>query len=105
MKAKVAAKSAGQSFACTDLKLVLPVFFFWLFNLIIAPAYSQTSPLSFATIPAAEHDFIAPGRGAEQWHNANGAIAYPSDEDPQQSLDVYYRFTWNRLEGADAGQL
>ena len=44
-----------------------------------------------------------PGRGAEQWHNAAGSIAYPTADNSQQSLDVYNRFTWNRLEGATAG--
>ena len=66
-------------------------------------AFSQTSPLTFTPIPYDNPDIISPGRGAEQWHNSNGAIAYPTADNSQQSLDVYYRFTWNRFEGPTAG--
>ncbi len=64
--------------------------------------FSQT-PLSFTKIPYSDPDIISPGRGAEQWHNGSEAIDNPTEGSPQQSLDVYYRFTWNRLEGATQG--
>lgn len=69
--------------------------------------YSQPSPekhsLSFQVIPYGEADIIAPGRGAEQWHNGSEAVNNPTPESLQQALDVYYRFTWNRLEGPKQG--
>src|SRR5687768_13027619 len=65
--------------------------------------YSQPSAtndsLSFQLIPYEEADIIAPGRGAEQWHNGSESINNPTADTLLQSLDVYYRFTWNRLEG------
>lgn len=67
--------------------------------------YSQSNTtknsLSFQLIPYEEADIIAPGRGAEQWHNGSEAINNPTQDSLQQSLDVYYRFTWNRLEGPE----
>jgi hypothetical protein len=64
---------------------------------------AQTSALSFTPVPYHEPDIIAPGRGAEQWHNAAEAIENPSADIVHSSMDVYYRFTWNRLEGAEQG--
>lgn len=66
-------------------------------------SFSQTTPLSFTTIPYADPDIISPGRGAEQWHDGNGSIAYPLSDQSIPSMDAYYRFTWNRLEGAARG--
>ncbi len=55
--------------------------------------------LSFTAIPTSEPDLVAPGRGAENWHDQQ-TVAVPSEADPQQPLDVYQRswFTWARLE-------
>jgi len=66
----------------------------------ITPAFSQTTPLTFTQIAYDDPDIISPGRGAEQWHSTTGSIANPVAGNGQQSLDVYYRFTWNRLEGS-----
>ena len=65
--------------------------------------YSQTTPLSFTPIPFSDPDIIAPGRGAEQWDNGSQSINYPLEDSSQSSFDVYYRFTWNRLEGPTQG--
>ena len=79
--------------------------FFLLVLSFIKPfnSFSQTTPLSFTTIPYADPDIISPGRGAEQWHDGNGSISYPLADQSIQSLDAYYRFTWNKLEGATQG--
>lgn len=65
--------------------------------------YSQSNTikdsLSFQLIPYEEPDIIGPGRGAEQWHNGSEAVNNPTRDSLRQSQDVYYRFTWNRLEG------
>lgn len=74
--------------------LVLLTFFFGAFS-----GNAQTSSLQFAPIPTSEADIIAPGRGAEQWHNGSVGISNPTDASNISSLDVYYRFTWNMLEG------
>lgn len=103
MKAKVSEKRSGPYITRYDTTIILTAVFFLLIHFIITPVYSQSSPLHFTVIPATAPDIVAPGRGAEQWHNENGAINYPSEEDRQLSLDVYYRFTWNRLEGATQG--
>src|SRR4030095_12983241 len=77
--------------------------FFLMLALFVAPAFSQTTPLTFTPIPYANPDIISPGRGAAQWHNAERSIAYPTADSAQQSLDVYNRFTWNSFEGAAQG--
>ena len=70
---------------------------FFLFDIGICK--SQSTELTFSPIPFSEPDIVSPGRGAEQWHNASLAIPNPSENFIQAALDVYYRFTWNRLEG------
>ena len=101
MKAKLSVKGSAIPFSGSD-RLCCTVCLFFLMLVFIKPAISQTTPLTFTAIPYDNPDLISPGRGAEQWHNTNGAIAHPANN-PQQSLDVYYRFTWNRFEGATAG--
>lgn len=76
-------------------------------SLISGCTYSQsaTGPdeLSFELIPYDAPDIIAPGRGAEQWHNGSEAISYPTADTALPSMDVYYRFTWNMLEDSTEG--
>lgn len=49
-------------------------------------------------------EIIAPGRGAEQWHNSTERIPNPTESDVvENSKDVYYRFEWARMEGATLG--
>jgi hypothetical protein len=63
--------------------------------------FSQTTPVSFTTIPYSDPDIIAPGRGAEQWHNSTDRVSNPSLANPQateNSLDVYYRMQWTFFE-------
>lgn len=85
--------------ACSS---VLPAFYKQLFFIpalfIFFFATAQTS-LEFQPIPFTDPDLRSPGRGAEQWHNSQGSINYPTENEVQTPLDVYYRFTWNRLEG------
>lgn len=66
------------------------------------PGTVKNYPLSFTPIPFASPDVNAPGRGAEQWHDRTD-VRIPTEAAPVQPLDVYYRFTWNRLEGSTAG--
>lgn len=57
-------------------------------------------------IPFSSTDIIRPGVGAEQWHNGSARIPNPTESQPvsqENSLDVYYRFQWARLEGANQG--
>jgi hypothetical protein len=58
--------------------------------------FSQT-PLSFTKIPYSDPDLNAPGRGAEQWHNAN-EVNIPVEGTNTPRLDVYFRFQWQELE-------
>src|SRR5688572_14029677 len=103
MKAKLSVKGIIiPSTGCQPFWNAVCLFFLLLITIAEA-AFSQTSPLSFTPIPYSNPDIISPGRGAEQWHNSNGAIAYPSEDNQQQLLDVYYRFPWNRFEGPTAG--
>jgi hypothetical protein len=103
MKAGICAKRSVHLFARTQVQWGSSAFYLSLLLFICSAGYSQTTPLTFTSIPYSDPDFIAPGRGAQQWHNANGAIAYPAENAAQPSMDVYYRFTWNRLEGSEQG--
>ena len=83
-----------------SLCIPLAVAFLFLSNL----AFSQgTANFSFNAIPYSDPDFIAPGRGAEQWHNGTARINYPTESNNLESPDLYYRFEWARLEGATQG--
>jgi hypothetical protein len=103
MKAKLSVKGSVNPFTPSDRLCNAVYLFFLLLAIFPRPAFSQTTPLTFTPIPYDNPDIISPGRGAEQWHNAEGSIAYPAADNPQQSLDIYYRFTWNRFEGPVAG--
>ncbi len=103
MKIEFHTKGLQHAFVCTQNNLLkISVLFLLLFN-IAAIAHSQTSAFTLTPIPSADPDIIAPGRGAEQWNNGSQAINYPTQDLVQPSLDVYHRFTWNRLEGAAQG--
>ena len=56
--------------------------------------------LTFEPIPFEDEDIIAPGRGAEQWHDQN-RVKLPSDTSTTKRLDKYYRFSWKDLETGD----
>ena len=84
----------------SNLLVRLTVVFLILSNV----AFSQSSAnFSFNVIPYSDPDFIAPGRGAEQWHNGSARINYPTESSNLESPDLYYRFEWARLEGATQG--
>src|SRR5688572_25076394 len=80
-------------------------YYFLLLASLAGPAsiFSQTAPLTFTPIPYGAPDIIAPGRGAEQWNNGDEKINNPTIDTNLQSLDVYYRFPWTKLEGPTAG--
>jgi hypothetical protein len=91
-------KGCGNVIATTrviNVCALLVAFFFF----DIGICKGQSTELEFSSIPFSEPDIVAPGRGAEQWHNASLAIPNPAENLIQTPLDVYYRFTWNRLEG------
>ena len=77
--------------------------FFFLFITLVATGctHSQSSTtnvsLSFKLIPYDEADIIAPGRGAEQWHDQN-RINIPVDTANTARLDKYFRFSWKDIE-------
>lgn len=83
--------------------------FLFLFIVLVTNGCTYSQPpkgpndISFEMIPYDEPDIIAPGRGAEQWHNGSEAVNYPGAGAVQRSMDVYYRFTWNVLEDSTAG--
>ena len=103
MKATLPVKGRAIPFASNDRCCTAVCIFFLILALFTKPVFSQTTPLNFTAVPYDVADIISPGRGAEQWHSTTGSIAHPSADDRQQSLDVYYRFTWNRFEGPVAG--
>jgi hypothetical protein len=57
----------------------------------------QNFPISFEQIPFDEDDLVAPGRGAEQWHDQN-SVKIPNDSTSSPRPDKYYRFSWKDLE-------
>ena len=59
-------------------------------------------PLSFTSIPVADPDLNAPGRGVEQWHDRND-VNVPTEGVNTQRLDVYHRFVWTKIEGPTLG--
>ncbi len=48
-------------------------------------------------IPFSSSDLNRPGAGAEQWHDQN-TVNIPTEGTNTQRLDVYWRFTWARIE-------
>lgn len=103
MKLKFFAKELKHSFVRIHEIVLGLCFTFFLVLLGSATVFSQTTALSFNQLSYDDLDYVAPGRGAEQWHNASQAIGYPSRDQSHPSMDVYYRFTWNRLEGPGQG--
>jgi Domain of unknown function (DUF4082)/Domain of unknown function (DUF4832)/Secretion system C-terminal sorting domain len=71
-----------------------------LISLACFVSFSQTSPISFTSIPFSDADFIyTPGRGAEKWHNSNEAnIPFAGVSHPRN--DAYRRFQWTQFEDA-----
>ena len=65
-------------------------------------AFPQTTPLTFTSIPIANPDLNAPGRGVEQWHDRND-VNVPVEGTNTPRLDYYYRFVWTRIEGPTMG--
>ena len=103
MKARLAVKEFSIPFTGKYSFGTSSVLFLLLLLAHVKTATAQTSPLNFNPIPFNNPDIVSPGRGAEEWHDTRGSIAYPAADNRQQSLDLYYRFTWNRFEGPVAG--
>lgn len=57
------------------------------------------SQIAFTKIPYTSPDLNRPLSGAEQWHSQN-TVNIPSEGTNTQRLDVYWRFTWARIEKA-----
>lgn len=68
----------------------------------VDPQPGTTRRFTGSIIPYSDVDLVAPGRGAEQWHDRTD-VRVPSETAPAVPLDVYYRTTWNRFEGATEG--
>lgn len=79
------------------IALILSIF------LLTASKPFVTYPFSFTEIPYSDPDIISPGRGFEKWHNGSEGISNPTWEMNIESMDSYYRFVWNKLEGATLG--
>lgn len=56
----------------------------------------------FNQIPFSNPDLVAPGRGAEQWHDRTD-VNIPLEGAAITPNDVYYRRAWNDFEGATEG--
>jgi Domain of unknown function (DUF4832)/Secretion system C-terminal sorting domain/PKD domain len=65
------------------------------FLIFSSNSFSQTA-LTFNTIPFSDPDFVAPGRGAEQWHDRND-VNIPVEGTNTRGIDVYYRFVATRI--------
>ena len=102
MKIRSVTKRSQDLFAYVPVKHLAGIFFLLLLCMVNR-INAQTTPFNFTPIPFSDPDIISPGRGSEQWNDGSQAISYPSQDYSQQSLDVYYRFTWNMLEGAQQG--
>lgn len=66
---------------------------------VIVPTCEGTDdvqPVSVEAMPESE-DFLAPGRGVEQWHD-QFHVDVPNEGDHGPAYDVYQRFTWSQLE-------
>lgn len=61
-----------------------------------------TYNINLSQIPFSDPDLVAPGRGAEQWHDRTD-VNIPQEGAPQQPADRYHRFVWTRLEGSTQG--
>lgn len=82
------------------MKLFYPVrrllaLFALCFSIFSQNSYSQTS-LSFTAIPFSDPDLVAPGRGAEQWHDRTD-VNIPVEGTSTRPMDVYYRFVATRI--------
>ena len=66
------------------------------------PPSTGGTAVTFTEIPFTNTDLINPGRGVEQWHNAN-EVNVPTEGVNTQRLDMYYRFSWVQFEGATQG--
>lgn len=81
----------------------IPLFSFLAFTLIIAPDCKNVKStisnfsISFLPIPYEDDDLVAPGRGAEQWHDQN-SVRIPNDSTTAKRPDKYYRFSWKDIE-------
>ncbi len=101
---KICKLAKGRERTCAPAVILFPLVVTFLFLMALQRVSAQSSGFSFTQISESEPDIISPGRGAEQWHNGLGSISHPASNNSQQSLDVYYRFTWNRIEGPGMGE-
>jgi hypothetical protein len=65
------------------------------FLIVSNVSLSQTS-LSFPAIPVSDPDLVAPGRGAEQWHDRTD-VNVPVQGTNTRPMDVYFRFVATRI--------
>ncbi len=65
------------------------------FLIVSTDSYAQTS-LSFSAIPTSDPDLVAPGRGAEQWHDRTD-VNVPVQGTNTRPMDVYFRFVATRI--------
>src|SRR5688572_22165688 len=71
------------------------------FLIISNDSHSQTS-LSFSAIPVSDPDLVAPGRGAEQWHDRTD-VNVPVQGTNTRPMDVYFRFVATRISTNSRG--
>lgn len=57
-------------------------------------------PLSLSVLSPTGPDLIAPGRGAERWHD-QFYVDVPSEGTDTTPLDVYHRFSWTQFERSE----
>ncbi len=77
----------------------LTIFFLYIAGCI--SAYSQTT-LPFTQIPVSSPEIIGPGRGSNDWMNAQ-MVTIPSNGSPDSSVDTYFRFAWIDIQDYNTG--
>jgi len=82
--------NTGRNF-CPALILVACLVFF------SGTLRAQTTSLNFNEIPYSDPDFLAPGRGTEEWMVMN-QVNIPLEGVNSQPHDAYYRFEWTNIE-------
>ena len=92
----------GRFIAPLAFMIIDSLLIYFLMPYITTGCNSSSSPVAnfsftFQPIPYEEEDIIAPGRGAEQWHDQN-RVKLPADTSTLKRLDKYYRFSWKDLE-------
>jgi hypothetical protein len=71
-------------------------------NSATTPPTGNPVPFSFTAIPSSDPDLVAPGRGAEQWHDRND-VNVPIEGTRTIPRDRYQRFVATRIAGTSRG--